>query len=416
MFNHPTSRPQTSAFAGDPYAFPLDLASSSGDPHHAALEPFNPSSAMDWTPASSYHQDDLELDTLGPAQSGRGVGRLVAHFENKGFVPFENKAYAPPLPPRPQPVPRAQFEGLPYFGDGPGLAPSFEPTRAPTPAQSPAGEPQWGNFGLQSRLTSPVAASCFAGLQHDPRGAAPGPGQLTPQFGVLDHFVSGSRAQAPTRPPLSSAQAVPSPMLSPPPVVTPSPPTSGTPGFAIWRPPASASVKSEAPQPTPSTLPAASYGKPPLPNTPKPNLGAPGSQFILELNPRAKARGKTPAKPPRLRALPSSSAVPPFSPEIKQEPSTPHASQLSPSIPALPVSGASCLPSCGPSYSPQQAQRQASASLRAHVAGTRPSREQVPAEAWEQFKSTIRALYLDERRPLKEVMSVMAEKYNFQAT
>lgn len=47
--------------------------------------------------------------------------------------------------------------------------------------------------------------------------------------------------------------------------------------------------------------------------------------------------------------------------------------------------------------------------------GARPSREQVPAEAWEQFKSTIRALYLEGRRPLKEVMT-MAEKYSFQAT
>jgi hypothetical protein len=48
--------------------------------------------------------------------------------------------------------------------------------------------------------------------------------------------------------------------------------------------------------------------------------------------------------------------------------------------------------------------------------GSRPSREQVPAEAWESFKNTIRTLYLEERKPLKEVMSVMADKYGFQAT
>ena len=48
--------------------------------------------------------------------------------------------------------------------------------------------------------------------------------------------------------------------------------------------------------------------------------------------------------------------------------------------------------------------------------GTRPSREQVPAEAWEQFKDTIRQLYLEERKPLKEVMNIMADKYGFQAT
>lgn len=46
----------------------------------------------------------------------------------------------------------------------------------------------------------------------------------------------------------------------------------------------------------------------------------------------------------------------------------------------------------------------------------RPSREQVPAEAWEGFKTTIRDLYLEQRKPLKEVMSIMADKYHFQAT
>lgn len=46
----------------------------------------------------------------------------------------------------------------------------------------------------------------------------------------------------------------------------------------------------------------------------------------------------------------------------------------------------------------------------------RPSREQVPAEAWEGYKSTIHDLYLEQRKPLKEVMTIMAEQYNFQAT
>lgn len=48
--------------------------------------------------------------------------------------------------------------------------------------------------------------------------------------------------------------------------------------------------------------------------------------------------------------------------------------------------------------------------------GNRPSREQVPAQAWEGLKTTIRDLYLEQRKPLKEVMSIMADKYNFQAT
>lgn len=49
-------------------------------------------------------------------------------------------------------------------------------------------------------------------------------------------------------------------------------------------------------------------------------------------------------------------------------------------------------------------------------AGARPSREQVPVEAWEAVKGTIRHLYLEERKPLKEVIQVMAEQHNFQAT
>ncbi|KAF4508765.1 hypothetical protein G6O67_005105 [Ophiocordyceps sinensis] len=421
MFNHPTSRPHASAFANDSYAFPpqpwarFDVnqaVSSSGDAsqsHHAALESFNASSDMDWTPSSSsFHHGgtDVELSSLSPVQhqDGGGVGRLVAHFENKGFAPFENKGYAPPLPPRPAPgaqtqqsVPRAQFDGLGYFGNGPGLASSFNPNRIATPAQSPA-EAQWENFGLQSPMTSPVANSSFR-LQDASRGDNSGAGQLTGQFGCLDHFVSANRLQSQTEPSLSLSQRGHSSMVSPPAVVSraqPSPPTSGTPGFDIWRPPGSVSVKSEAPPLACSVLPAGSYGKPPVPNTPKPNLNAPGSHFILEFNPSARAKGKAPAKPARLRAPPPPSMPSPFSPEIKKEPATP--SRSSPSIAALP------------------AQRQPSVSLRAHAAGSRPSREQVPAEAWEQFKSTIRALYLDERRPLKEVMNVMAEKYKFQAT
>ncbi|KXH48602.1 hypothetical protein CSAL01_08841 [Colletotrichum salicis] len=48
--------------------------------------------------------------------------------------------------------------------------------------------------------------------------------------------------------------------------------------------------------------------------------------------------------------------------------------------------------------------------------GSRPSREQVPAEAWGSFKGTIKHLYLEERRPLKEVMQIMGDQYGFQAT
>lgn len=46
----------------------------------------------------------------------------------------------------------------------------------------------------------------------------------------------------------------------------------------------------------------------------------------------------------------------------------------------------------------------------------RPSREQVPTETWEAFKPTIRELYLDQRKPLKEVIRIMNERHGFEAT
>ncbi|MBE3041429.1 Clr5 domain-containing protein, partial [Candidatus Bathyarchaeota archaeon] len=40
----------------------------------------------------------------------------------------------------------------------------------------------------------------------------------------------------------------------------------------------------------------------------------------------------------------------------------------------------------------------------------------MPAEAWEAVKGTIRQLYLEERKPLKDVIQVMADRHGFQAT
>src|SRR5690625_1308013 len=122
MFNHPSNKPQPSGFDNDTFGFSPQpwtrfdtnqgaTSSSVGHPHHpshGANQSFHASSDMDWstTPSevpSGYHDDtqgsnEMELDNLA---SGGGVGRLVAHFENKGFNPFENKTSAPPLPPRP---------------------------------------------------------------------------------------------------------------------------------------------------------------------------------------------------------------------------------------------------------------------------------------------------------------------------
>ncbi|TDZ38284.1 hypothetical protein CTRI78_v010893 [Colletotrichum trifolii] len=69
-----------------------------------------------------------------------------------------------------------------------------------------------------------------------------------------------------------------------------------------------------------------------------------------------------------------------------------------------------------PTSFPGQARAPSVAPTPKPATGSRPSRELVPAEAWESFKQTIKQLYLEERRPLKEVMQIMADQYGFQAT
>ncbi|KAK1978880.1 hypothetical protein LZ30DRAFT_199071 [Colletotrichum cereale] len=69
-----------------------------------------------------------------------------------------------------------------------------------------------------------------------------------------------------------------------------------------------------------------------------------------------------------------------------------------------------------PTSFPGRARAPSTAPTQKPATGSRPSREQVPAEAWESFKLTIRHLYLEERRPLKEVMQIMNDQYGFQAT
>ncbi|KYK57072.1 hypothetical protein DCS_04079 [Drechmeria coniospora] len=430
MFDHLSSKPTVPGYGNDSLAFPHQPwqanSSSAGNPshpHHGAGPTFDASSSgMDWTATPSHGQasyqhdgqagNELELDTLSSLQSGGGVGRLVAQFESKAFSPFENKGFAPSLPPRPssnmqantpQPVHRPTFENAGYFGGSHGgVASSFNPNRIATPLAG-SDETQWaGPFGLQTRMTSPTVAGTPInpfGSFHDPQVTSPGAASAGPsgssgptgQFGAFGDFLPGhQRVQSPMAPSPMTAFPMASPTHT-------TPQVAGTPGFEIWRSPASASVKLEPPTSS-NTTPSSGYSKPPVPTTPKPNIVA-NNQFILEFPPetKAKAKGKAPAKPARLRIPPP--VPPPFSPEIKQEPATPQPSE--PSSSSTPL--------------PKQAQRKGSLSLRGPGA-TRSSRELVPAEAWDQFKSTIRSLYLEERRPLKEVMAVMADKYKFEAT
>ncbi|KAK0392075.1 hypothetical protein NLU13_1573 [Sarocladium strictum] len=420
--------------------FPQHQDSGYGQPPNATAS----TGDMDWTSTSddfhsgfthddmgtpSVAQETAQLGSMGSFQSssnssGGGVGRLVAQFENKDFNP--------PLPPRPSqqvvsspavnsPPPSTSFgmfdpssmgslgsmNSMAQHSTSPlpqsppinthfGSFSSIDPNRVQSPVATPM-DNGYGSFPGQSRVASPMLASPessmpFTGF-HDSRVSTPTAGPSSSNhFGSLDDFMSSSIPQSSGM----GNPAVPVPSRN-----TSTPAAPGTPGFAIWRPPPS-TLSNATPKPAPSdhptpTTPGGGFFRPPPPPVPpKPTMNT-GNQFILEFNPASKPKPKAPAKPPRPRA-PSTVSVSTFSPEIKQEPiSTPLSETPTAPTPGI-ISTA-----------------RSSVSLRAQ-AGSRPSREQVPAEAWESYKSTIRTLYLEERKPLKEVMAIMAEKYGFQAT
>ncbi|KAG5948387.1 hypothetical protein E4U53_006308 [Claviceps sorghi] len=528
MFNFSPGKPTASAFNTESYGlthqtwprfdFGDDLASSSAfsaEQNHDGRQAFNHvGGGMDWAPTSSNMQidyphghqrhnsqggTDMELEALNSSQNGvvgRGVGRLVAHFENKGFNPLEQKSFAPPLPPRPintnignmssgsrhhhhqQPILQSPTTGMNNFQTNMGFDPlafcdssgasgcggniTFNPNRIASPVTI-AGE-SWGSFDSMPRVTSPISMSPQSlpfGSYQENRVASPVATPSSGQFGNLDNFMSSNRMRSPVAhsPILNPHMASPPMVPIPSPVMTSSANQTaqaigGTPGFEIWRPPESISTRMDQSPPgslnslniginhnkinnnttsasgmsnfshcgnrsidrnielhtTPlgitssnhdSSTGSAGFFKPPVPKTPKPKISA-GSQFILELNPNSKAQGKAPAKPPR----PKTSSLPVTAasvPKVKQEPATP-----------TPFDGSltSSTPESAFSLSDQ---KPGPAAIRGQTAN-RTSREQVPAEAWEQLKETIRTLYLDERKPLKEVMSIMSAKYGFQAT
>ncbi|OAA55455.1 hypothetical protein ISF_07966 [Cordyceps fumosorosea ARSEF 2679] len=190
----------------------------------------------------------------------------------------------------------------------------------------------------------------------------------------------------------------------------------GTPGFSIWRPPSPPNIKQEPSPDSPSMFSRTSFEKPPVPPKPKPIQEA--HQITLDFNAAAKDKGKAPVKPPKPPKPLRSKLQPPQQPPRPQldtgipitTPSSEKVAQT-PATPATPTTPSTTADVTSPGPS---ALRQAVSALRGH--GLRPGRELVPAEVWEHHKPTIRSLYLDDRKPLKEVMGIMAEKYNFQAT
>jgi len=387
------------------------------------------SNDMDWTPSGDFQTDfsqqfrtdghDLQHIKPEPesfpdnGSRASGVDRLIAQFEHKDVQPA--------LPPRPignaatSPIAIGHqanqfdhFQGAPQgqsFTSNPFQSASFASNRVHTPSDS-----HFGSYGTShSRVMSPIATSpppASFGSFHDRLGS-PGIGQSSDPFGSLDDFVAQSR--------MGHVQDT---MISSPAPTTPSV-TSSTPGFSIWRPPGQGEPQQQQqqqqsfqhyqppqhyfqqPQQPQSSLqrpasrnvatsPGGGYFRPPSSSKTTPT---PGSQFILELNPGSKAKGKAPAKPPKPKAPKPFLPVTQSGTDVKDEPLTPSLIDV-----------------------PELDDIKQESTPRPSIASSRASREQVPAEAWEGLKSTIRDLYLVERKPLKQVMSIMAEKYNFQAT
>ena len=354
MYNHSVNKPRAPDPNGDDAygfndqawaKFGVNTASaSSTDPSqssYASRPSFNSSLEMDWAPTASTiqtsnfaHQgipsEDVQFENMSPPQDGGGVGRLVAHFENKG--------YAPPLPPRPSTSVSNQVNA----GSVSSPFGSFNVAAHNVP--SPLASPDESNYGFMdhlSRVASPIASPppmSFGGF-FDPSRVSSPVMNSSAHFGSMDSFAMDNRVASP----MATSQMVTSPMVTSPMVASPSPAPGvpGTPGFAIWRPPVPMTPKPTMDQSQNNN--SGGFFKPPIPSTPKPVMNA-GSQFILDFNANTKAKGKAPARPalkqPSRRPSTQQLSIPTppvFSPASQPEVQTPQISQPSSSTLAVPV-------------------------------------------------------------------------------
>lgn len=337
---------------------------SSTDPSqssYASRPSFNSSLEMDWDPTPSAIQtsnfeqqainpEDVQYENMSPPpQAGRGVGRLVAHFENKGF--------APPLPPRPstevqmsqmsqmnqmnQMSQMNQMNQMNHINTSQEISSPFGSFSVAAPSvHSPLASPNESGYGFMtdlSRVASPIASPppmSFGGFYDPSRVSSPVVNSSGP-FGSMDSFAMDNRVASP----MTTAQMLPSPMVTSSMVASPSPATPGvpgTPGYAIWRPPVPMTPKPVMDQSQNNN--SGGYLKPPVPSTPKPVMNA-GSQLILDFNANQKAKGKAPVRPPKQPARrPSTQQLlnptpPVFSPPSQPDTHTPQPSSSSSAVP-----------------------------------------------------------------------------------
>lgn len=379
--------------------------------------------AMDWTPtptghASHFHrsnhtdmhdQEDLiDFGDVEPTSAEiSGVGRLVAQFESKDYVP--------PLPPRPiantAPSPAETNPSLTnssfssYFGS---LNNAAHANHMPSPVGSPV-ESHYGSFGdVLSRITSPQDINSLdAGSPLVTFGAFPDARISSPHISAfrshvhsLSQFASVDRNRSPfglesrndsdsgnldkeselfgdvernivtflkgeldsghrqqdmppnqeqhqpvqhVAPkqlqqltqqstlqfnhqsakqvnPQSSHQQSQQQQNQPQQITAATPTTTGTPGFSIWRPPASPEIKMESPTSSPVLQAKSIFEKPPIPPKPKPKaiVNTP-NQLTLDFSSTINAKGKASVKPPKPPKPPRSRLqLPPLPPPRPQ--------------------------------------------------------------------------------------------------
>ncbi|OLN96854.1 hypothetical protein CCHL11_02453 [Colletotrichum chlorophyti] len=421
--------------SGQPYprfGMPQNFGAPSSCPPHqdqSGRRDFD-SPAMDWTSPSvqqtrfnmghhhtSLQNDGMELDELNPA--GAGVSNLIARFEGIRAVP-------PPPPSSSSRVmsPMSSVASPPTIASPSSvhLSSSIHNSMASMSASSAA----------MSRIASPVANS--------PVAASTSSTTATPNyFRAPESFrppvprnTKPVLSRAPSNIPLFSPDArygdgasrgPSSPALPPQPQQQPIPFSQPADAFNLTTKtfsshmdsfesvnPFGSSSKSFATQPdsfNPSTntfnTAPKTYGSQPNSFSSPINTFSPTDTF----SPPANAFSPPPAPFSPAPPTPFSPAASAFSPAPTPAPSL---------IPGTPNGMQTPFGPPPQTSFPGQSRRSSVVPTPKPATGSRPSREQVPAEAWESFKQTIKQLYLEERRPLKEVMQIMADQYGFQAT
>ena len=302
--------------------------------------------------------------------------------------------------------PTDHFQGLDPFNSLSSINHQQQSTHQFGDMSASASMETWGDLGFftkQEPSSDPP--------QFDAISPAPGSNDVsshTPMSFTGQGYFDSRPPQLPRRPPQEQQpQPPPRPAPSQPPARPAKKPFlrqqqdtaahASTPGFNIW--------------------------KPPVPSTPKPAIGH-TQQHSSSSVPSSSNAPYLPQSRSNLRVQTENTLSPqPSSADIPvTSPGNVMASSVTSPILGTPSTTSEVripfrhiLPSYVPRNSQCAPQNPPPLPVRPQQ-GARPSREQVPAEAWEAVKGTIRQLYLEERKPLKEVIQVMAEQHGFQAT